>query len=695
MRLSAMGLAGSLATLVGTAPLAAAGERPSPTPPAVVLDVPYVGQTEALCGGAAVAMIFRYWGRTGVYPEDFAPLVDQDGAGIRTGVLVAEVRRRGWRAIAFAGTESAVQRHLRDGRPVLVLLEDQPRRYHYVVLTGWVGDRVLLHDPAVAPFRWMEEERFHRAWAATDYWSLLILPGVEEREEGPGAGENAPSGTAPPATGNCEPVVEEAVRMARGGEIAPAQSLLEASADLCPQSPGPLRELAGIKLLQERWAEAERLAEQSVRIDPGDEQGWRLLGTSRFLQGDSQGALRAFNEAGEPRVDLTEVQGLERTQQKVVQELLDLEPRSLLTDEALRRARRRLELLPAALSSRIRFLPQGDGSAVVEAAVQERPLFFHDRFDVIALGLHALSEGELPLRLSSPMHAGELWSLDWRFREGRPRVGLSLSVPRSTGPGSLWRIDGSWEEESYSVGSAGSEGVPGILRERRARAALSFQDWTAFDLLWEVGGGIDRFRDQGTYLSLGGALEKRSGSDRVGLRVAGSISASLEGGPPIAAGGLGVRWRSSAESSRTVWKARAGFDAVTDEAPRMLWPGAGLGHARSVLLRAHPLLEDGVVEGEVFGRELAHGGLECERWLPVGRPARIAAAAFADLARSARGARATAGADAAPWQLDVGAGVRIALPGQNSVLRIDAARGLVDGSFALSMGWQRSWLDWN
>ena len=39
---------------------------------ALALDVPYLPQTEALCGGAAAAMVMRYWGARDVYPDDFA-----------------------------------------------------------------------------------------------------------------------------------------------------------------------------------------------------------------------------------------------------------------------------------------------------------------------------------------------------------------------------------------------------------------------------------------------------------------------------------------------------------------------------------------------------------------------------------------------------------------------------------------------
>src|SRR5688500_6900570 len=66
-----------------------------------LLDVPSLPPTEDLCGGAAVAMLLRYWGECDVFPEDFAALVDRSAAGIRTDVLVSEVSRRGWQALTF------------------------------------------------------------------------------------------------------------------------------------------------------------------------------------------------------------------------------------------------------------------------------------------------------------------------------------------------------------------------------------------------------------------------------------------------------------------------------------------------------------------------------------------------------------------------------------------------------------------
>src|SRR3990167_6103920 len=63
-----------------------------------LLDVPYLPQTEDLCGGAAVAMVLRYWGERQAYAEDFAALVDRSASGIRTDVLAAEAARLGWQS---------------------------------------------------------------------------------------------------------------------------------------------------------------------------------------------------------------------------------------------------------------------------------------------------------------------------------------------------------------------------------------------------------------------------------------------------------------------------------------------------------------------------------------------------------------------------------------------------------------------
>ena len=249
-----------------------------------LLEVPFLSQTEDLCGGAALAMVMRYWGERQVYPDDFAALVDRSAAGIRTDVLTGEVRRRGWQSIVVdttAGSGTAIVDHLDQGRPVVALIEVRPNRYHYVVVVASTVERVIIHDPARAPFQVLSQLEFDRAWAAAGRWALLVLPGdnragaptASAKPPAPAALLDAAPAAAAPVTGTCGRLVETLVAQARAGDLVGAERGLLAAVSLCPRDPAAWRELAGIRFLQSRWGEATQLAERAARLDPNDEQG--------------------------------------------------------------------------------------------------------------------------------------------------------------------------------------------------------------------------------------------------------------------------------------------------------------------------------------------------------------------------------------------------------------------------------------
>jgi hypothetical protein len=140
--------------------------------------------------------------------------------------------------------------------------------------------------------------------------------------------------------------------------------------------------------------------------------------------------------------------------------------------------------------------------------------------------------------------------------------------------------------------------------------------------------------------------------------------------------------------SAHVWRYRAaaGAEQVSDAAPLTLWSGAGEGVARGPLLRAHPLLDNGIVDtsaASVFGRSVQYGNVELQRWFERPAIVKIGLALFADLARATR----TVIPGQNVGQTDLGAGLRVRLPGAEHVLRIDLARGLRDGASALTVGW--------
>src|SRR5438093_426253 len=194
-----------------TAPLAAE--------PAIALNVPYLPQTEAMCGGAAAAMVLRYWGDAHAGEQQFDALVDRRAGGIATTTLVAALEQRQWRTFRTAASVDALRDELRAQRP---------------------------------------------------------------------------------------------------------------------DSAGPLRELAGVRFAARRWHESASLAEQALARDPRDEYAWDVLASSRFMQDDVAGALRAWNRIDKPRVDTVQIEGLSRARYALVADALALPAGALVSEETFR-----------------------------------------------------------------------------------------------------------------------------------------------------------------------------------------------------------------------------------------------------------------------------------------------------------------------------------------------------------------------
>lgn len=660
-----------LLTAVAVFAAAAAVVRPAAAQgaaPVRLLDVPYLPQTVLLCGGAAAAMVMRYWGATGVYAETFADLVIAAEGGIRGDDLRGALQHRGWDARAFRGDAPLVRQQLSERHPVIALIEDRPGTFHYVVLVGWADGRVIAHDPARAPFQIYDEQRFMDAWSRSGHFTLLALPGARTAEA-----IAPPPEAAAAARGPCDAMVDEGVRLAVAGDRRAGERVFDAAAIACPASAAPWRELAGLRVLERNWPGAARLAERAVALDPDDAHAWRIVATSRFLEGDGDGALAAWNAVGDPILDLVNVRGLDRTRYAVALEATGLEPQRVLSAAALARARRRLAELPSAQVARILYQPNEGGRAVVEATVLERPMLPTTMPAIAAIGVGALSERELRVVVASPSGGGETWTGAWRWQEGREALRVKFAAPG--GPGVVRGVELYRAEESFATAS-------GTVAEERSGATLSVADWSARGTRWAVGAGLERWVSGDRAAVFSADVQQRFDRDRLHLR--GRTAIRLGG---IRTYGVAAEadWRSSLAHEGIVYMVRSTVETVGDGAPLSVWPGAGIGAAREPLLRAHPLLEGGAIAGGTLGRTVVTGGAEWRWWRRAARGVLgVAPAAFVDVAKAER-TRFPFSRDA---QVDVGAGLRIAIPGAG-VIRLDVARGLRDGAVAWSLGWAR------
>jgi hypothetical protein len=656
-----------LLVALATASPAVSAEPPAPI---AVPDVPYVAQSEALCGGAALAMVLRYWGASDVRAEDFAEALTPDGRGIATDALVRAAEARGVRAYAMAPDAVEAAGHLAKGRPLIALISVAPGRHHYVVVLAWANGRVLFHDPAVAPFRVMPEAEWLRAWNAAGRWTLLVLPGEAAR----------PADT-PPATpaeaDACDGLVAPAVARARAGDLDAARRQLQAAAAWCPASSAPLRELAAIEFRREGWGAAQDLAERAVAVDPSDAFAWRLLATSRFLGGRRDAALEAWNHVGEPRVDLVAVEGLERTPFRAVADSTGVDTGVVLTPSLLRRAQRRVAALPALQASRVAYRPLPGGKARLEIGIVERTAWTPPRTVLLQSVGRAISEHAVAAEEQAVAKNGDTLRAVGYWHPKRLRGLLSASSAHAFGLPGLVTADALWDEQTYRLSSGGAT----LTRERRQRGALSVSDWWTPDTRARVTVAADAWRDRGTYASLATELEQRLLGDHLAL--GGAVAVWGPADAPFDTTALRAAARTSTAADAWLLRANVAYERASVDAPLALWPGAGTGAGRPALLRAHPLVDGGIIDGAAFGRALLSATAQAEGRAATLGLLRLRGVAFADLAALQEPTRATF--------VDLGVGLRVRPPGAAWSFRFDLATPSGRWAPHLSAGWQADW----
>ena len=149
-----------------------------------IIPLPHYPQSaEGLCLVACACMVLAHWGTTPSEEE----LVEM--LGIRDwGTPASAIQRLSrwrWNVNYGCGTLKDLEQWLRDGIPVIVFVRTGFLEHwatdvaHAIVVVGIAGDRVYIHDPAIAeaPLA-ISVTGFEAAWTEMDYGYALITPGA-------------------------------------------------------------------------------------------------------------------------------------------------------------------------------------------------------------------------------------------------------------------------------------------------------------------------------------------------------------------------------------------------------------------------------------------------------------------------------------------------------------------------------------
>ncbi len=151
------------------------------------LDVPFVPQQKGGCGAASIAMVMQYWEQHQRQPTQpqaeagqvFRTLYSRPAHGIYAADITRYFQQNGYRAFAFAGDSTDLERELEQGRPLIAALKPESgTSLHYVVVAGLDQPQqlVLVNDPAQRKLLKVDQSQFEREWKAAGHWTLLAVP---------------------------------------------------------------------------------------------------------------------------------------------------------------------------------------------------------------------------------------------------------------------------------------------------------------------------------------------------------------------------------------------------------------------------------------------------------------------------------------------------------------------------------------
>jgi len=288
--------------------------KPSPTA-TVIENVPLQKWGIESCGAGSLSSVLQHYGDAMTMAQWQEKLPKTRG-GVMSIDLVLAARERGFDANLVTGDAATVIGELREGRPVILMLQviQAPGKgydfFHYVVLDGYDASRNIFRTQfGDGKPRWATLARLEPAWKKTKHATLLIRP----RDPNAGALRAAVLLEQDGKYALAAHAYREVLQQDPGsvlawtnlgnaemqlGRRAAAEEAFRKALDLAPDAADTLNNLAWLLFEEKRIDEAEPLARRAVITNAPDP--WMRLDTlARILaaRGNCEEAATTFKRA--------------------------------------------------------------------------------------------------------------------------------------------------------------------------------------------------------------------------------------------------------------------------------------------------------------------------------------------------------------------------------------------------------------
>ena len=284
----------------------------------VVPQIPMLKWGIESCGAGSLATVLQHYGDATSLQQWDASLPKTRGGVMTVDMLIA-ARQKGFDAQLVTGTPELIANELRNGRPVILMLQvvDAPGHnydfFHYIVADGIDSDRGLIRTQwGDRQARWVSLDRLDKPWSGGGHAAILIHPRTKDDEVRIALRDAIAledEGKVAEAAGRYREILaahpDSSVAwtdlgnaMEKLGDRAGAQEAFRKALAVDPTSRDALNNLAWLLYQQKQLDEAESLARKAVAQHGPD--SYLVLDTlARVLaaKGSCDEAMRTFEQA--------------------------------------------------------------------------------------------------------------------------------------------------------------------------------------------------------------------------------------------------------------------------------------------------------------------------------------------------------------------------------------------------------------
>jgi predicted negative regulator of RcsB-dependent stress response len=226
------------------------------------------------CGAGSLSTVLQHYGDPTTMQSWDATLPKTHGGVLTIDMLIA-ARKAGFDAQLVTGTPAIVEEELRQGRPVILMLQvvDSPGHhydfFHYIVADGFDSAAGLVRTQfGDGKGRWTTFDRLEKAWAGGGHAAILIHPG------------------------NASGALRAAVALEDAGKYADAANAYRTILAQHPDSLLAWTNLGNVEMQTGHRAEAEAAFRKALTVDANSRDAlnnlaWLLYESKRYDEAES------------------------------------------------------------------------------------------------------------------------------------------------------------------------------------------------------------------------------------------------------------------------------------------------------------------------------------------------------------------------------------------------------------------------